>query len=229
MTMSKAFMTGLAIALAVLASTPMSVDVRSADGFVLKGSYFSPRTAGPAIVFYHQCDSDRHVWDRLAANLMHAGFHVLTFDLRGYGGSQGGGRPTKQKFLLDIDAAYNWLAAQPAVDKERIAAGGGSCGVDAASTLAVMHHEVRILLLLSGALFYQATKYLSATADVAIFAASGRGDPGAGNALAVTRASKNLRSVAKEYADASHGVRFFTAHSELEPAIVDWLRTVTGK
>jgi hypothetical protein len=80
---SKAFMTGLAIALAVLASAPMSVDVRSADGFVLKGSYFSPGTAGPAIVLYHQCDSDRHIWDRLAADLMHAGFHVLTFDARG--------------------------------------------------------------------------------------------------------------------------------------------------
>jgi hypothetical protein len=93
----------------------------------------------------------------------------------------------------------------------------------------VMHHEVRILLLLSGALFNQATKYLSATADMAIFAASGRRDPGAGNALAVARASKNPRSVAKEYPDAAHGVRLFVAHSELEPAIVDWLRAVTQK
>jgi hypothetical protein len=43
-----------------------------------------------------------------------------------------------------------------------------------------MHHEVRILLLLSGASFYQATKYLGATADVAIFAASGRRDQAVG-------------------------------------------------
>jgi dienelactone hydrolase len=222
-------MTGLAIALAVLAATPMNVDVRSADGFVLKGSYFSPGKAGPAIVLYHQCDSDRHVWDRLAADLVQAGFHVLTFDLRGYGQSAGGGRPTKQKFSSDIDAAYNWLAAQPTVDKERIAAGGGSCGVEAASTVAVMHHEVRILVLLSGGLLYRATKYLATTADVAIFAASGRQDPGAGNAVEVAKASRNPRSVAKQYADAAHGVRLFTAHSELEPAIVDWLRTVTGK
>jgi hypothetical protein len=64
---------------------------------------------------------------------------------------------------------------------------------------------------------------------VAIFAASGRQDPGAGNAVEVAKASRNPRSVAKQYADAAHGVRLFTAHSELEPAIVDWLRTVTGK
>jgi len=222
-------MTGLALVFAVLAATPMSVDVRSADGFVLKGSYFSPGAAGPAIVLYHQCDSDRHVWDRLAMDLVRDGFHVLTFDSRGYGDSQGGGRPTKQKFTSDIDAAYNWLAAQPAVDKQRIAAGGGSCGVEAASTIAVMHHEVRILLLLSGGLFYPATKYLSATADVAIFAASGARDPGAGNAVAVAKASKNPRSVAKEYADAAHGVRLFTAHSDLEPTIISWLKTVTAK
>ena len=89
-------MTGLALVFAVLAATPMSVDVRSADGFVLKGSYFSPGAAGPAIVLYHQCDSDRHVWDRLAMDLVRAGFHVLTFDSRGYGDSQGeGGRRSR--------------------------------------------------------------------------------------------------------------------------------------
>jgi dienelactone hydrolase len=220
-------MTGLAITLAVLAATPMSVDVRSADGFVLKGSYFSPGKGGPAIVLYHQCDSDRHVWDRLATDLAHAGFHVLTFDSRGVGESQGGGRPTKEKFSSDVDAAYNWLAAQPTVDKQKIAAGGGSCGVEAASTVAVMHHEVRILLLLSGGVPYRATKYLATASDVAIFAASAQRDPGAGNAVEVARASRNPHSVAKEYADAAHAGRLFTAHSELEPAIVAWLRTVT--
>lgn len=219
-------MTGAAIALAMLAAAPMSVDVRSADGFVLKGSYFSPGTRGPAIVLYHQCDSDRHVWDGLAADLVNTGFHVLTFDSRGFGESAGGGRPTKQKFSADIDAAYNWLAAQPSVDKARIAAGGGSCGVEAASTIAVMHHEVRILLLLSGGLSAPAAKYLTTATDVAIFAASGRADPGAGNAVDVARRSRNPRSVAKEYGDASHGVRLFLAHPELRPAIVDWLRTV---
>jgi len=222
-------MTGIAMVLAALAAAPISVDIRSPDGFVMKGSYFSPAATGPAIVLFHQCDGDRHVWDRIAADLANVGFHVLTFDSRGYGESKGGGQLTPQKIDSDVDAAYNWLAAQPQVDKHNIAAGGGSCGVAQASTVAAMHQEVRVLLLLSGALSNKANKYVSATPSIAIFAASARRDPFSGDAVAVARGSKNPRSVAKEYDDGAHGVRMFGAHPELEPAIVDWLRSTMAK
>jgi dienelactone hydrolase len=219
-------MTSAAVLMALLSVAPMSVDIRSADGFILKGSYFSPGQAGPGIVLFHQCDSDRQVWSRLAADLVGVGFHVLTFDSRGFGQSTGGGRLTVEKIDADVDAAYNWLAAQPTVDRARLAAGGGSCGVTQAGTVAAMHHEVRALLLLSGALSSRATKYATTAPGLAIFAASGQRDPSSGNALAVARTSRNPRSIATEYADAAHGVRMFTAHRELEPAIVQWLQTV---
>lgn len=72
-----------------LANGPMNVDIKSADGLVLKGTYYSPGKAGPGIVLFHQCDGTRHVWDPFAIALAEAGLHVLTFDQRGYGESAG--------------------------------------------------------------------------------------------------------------------------------------------
>jgi hypothetical protein len=40
-------MTAAAVLMALLSVAPMSVDIRSADGFVLKGSYFSPGSRVP--------------------------------------------------------------------------------------------------------------------------------------------------------------------------------------
>ena len=76
-------------------------------------------------------------------DLVDRGFYVLTFDSRGFGQSVGGSRLTPAKIDADIDAAYNWLAAQPNIDRSKRSAGGPSCGVTQAATLARMHHEVR--------------------------------------------------------------------------------------
>ena len=54
------------------------------------------------------------------------------------------------KFPGDIEAAYTYLLAQPGVDKTRIGAGGGSCGVGFAVEVARRHPEVKSLALLAG-------------------------------------------------------------------------------
>src|SRR5687768_83221 len=60
-------------------------DIPARDGVILKGSYHSPGAPGPAVLLIHQCNMDRHAWDALIPDLVGAGFHVLTFDQRGYG------------------------------------------------------------------------------------------------------------------------------------------------
>src|SRR5579872_4517526 len=95
------------------------VDIKAADGTNLKASYFSPGRPGPAMILLHQCNMDRHAWDGLANDLAAGGFHVLTFDFRGFGES-GGSRPTdaaerrktiQEKWPGDVDTAYAYLMA----------------------------------------------------------------------------------------------------------------------
>src|SRR5215813_12207827 len=102
-----------------------NVDIHATDGVALKGSYFSPNAPGPAVLLLHQCNMDRHAWDGLASALTHAGFHVLTFTLRGFlnGGKTIPPSPLPQ-YPSDIESAFNYLLAQPGVDTTRVAVGG---------------------------------------------------------------------------------------------------------
>lgn len=77
------------------------VDIVAPDGVLLRASYFSPGKAGPAVLLFHQCSMDRHAWDGLAIDLVTAGFHVLTYDQRGFGASRSPGRYEPEK--LDGD------------------------------------------------------------------------------------------------------------------------------
>src|SRR5690242_5287128 len=136
-------------------------DLKAADGVKLKASYFPAQKPGPGILLLHQCDHDRKIWDGLATQLAAGGFHVLTFDLRGFGESgdqphnQGKAGPIEppeemQKWIGDIDVAFQYLKSQPGVKAEPVGVGGASCGVDNAIKTAMWHPEVKSLVLLAG-------------------------------------------------------------------------------
>ena len=77
----------LAMALAcaaVVFAADKPVDIKAPDGADLKGTYFSAGQPGPGVLLVHQCNMERHSWDGLANDLVDAGIHVLTFDLRGF-------------------------------------------------------------------------------------------------------------------------------------------------
>jgi pimeloyl-ACP methyl ester carboxylesterase len=68
------------------------VPITTADGVELDGTYFRSPGAGrdaPCVMLVHKYASDRSKtdWIALASALQEAGFAVLTFDLRGHGGS----------------------------------------------------------------------------------------------------------------------------------------------
>lgn len=208
-----------------LAADPQKkdVDIQTPDGTSLKGSYYSPGKPGPAMLLLHQCNMDRHAWDSLAKDLAGTGFHVLTIDFRGFGQSAGGAH---DKWPGDVDAAYAFLTSQNGVDKSRVAAGGASCGVTQASNLAVRHHEIKALVLLSGSASDEAKAYFGATPSLPIFGAASVGDTGANKGIqeAVTP-SKNPHTVGLHLEGTEHGVPMFAKHPDLEPMIVQWLKT----
>jgi pimeloyl-ACP methyl ester carboxylesterase len=204
-------------------SQKKDVDIQTPDGTSLKGSYYSPGKPGPAMLLLHQCNMDRHAWDGLAKDLVDSGFHVLTIDFRGFGQSAGGPR---DKWPGDVDAAYAFLISQKGVDKSHVAAGGASCGVTQASNVAVRHHEIRALVLLSGSASAEAKAYFAATPSLPIFGAASVGDAGANKGIEEALApSKNPHSVGLHLEGTEHGVPMFAKHPDLEPMIVQWLKT----
>jgi pimeloyl-ACP methyl ester carboxylesterase len=88
------------------------VDLKAADGIVLKATYFAAAKPGPGVLLLHQGNRTRQSWDDLAGQVAAAGIHTLTLDMRGYGES--GGRhqgwpredkPVKKIWAGDIDTA----------------------------------------------------------------------------------------------------------------------------
>jgi pimeloyl-ACP methyl ester carboxylesterase len=199
------------------------VDIIASDGVVLKASYFSPGRVGPGIVLFHQCNMDRHAWDRLTPDLVSAGFHVLTIDQRGFGDTPGT-RVTAddQRNAGDFDSGYAYLLSKPDVDRSRLAAGGASCGVAHSARLAVRHHEITALVFLSGWADERSRAYMSATPSLAVFgAAAGKND------VAETReavaASRHPASIFRLVPGSAHGVAMFESDEDLKPSIVKWL------
>jgi len=151
------------IAASQLAAQPAKsvrvVDVKSADGTILKGTYFAAANPGPGVLLFHQSNRTRRSWDELAAQLAAIGIHVLTVDSRAHGES--GGKYDNEANRVaywktgwpnDLEAAFQCLSSQSGVNRDVIGAGGaGNLGVQSAIETARRHPaQVKSLVLLSG-------------------------------------------------------------------------------
>jgi dienelactone hydrolase len=142
---------------AAAASTPQQqfavrvVALNTPDGIPLKASYFAAAKPGPGVLLFHQSNRTRQSWDDVARQLASAGINTLTIDVRGYGES-GGKKEARELYQdRDLDAAFEYLVSQPAVERDVIGAGGaGWLGVDSSVEMARRHAEVRSLVLMSG-------------------------------------------------------------------------------
>lgn len=215
------------------AAQKRDVDLKNRDATPLKGTYFPAGKPGPGVVLLHMCNSNRKVWENLAGMLNARGIHVMTVDYRGFGES-GGTRwndlPPNQRqgvaegqFPGDVEAAFEYLVSQPGVDRDRIGAAGGSCGVNQAVQLARRKREVKTLVLLAGGANQFGTDFLTNASWLPIMSVAARDD---GNAVENMRwivgFSSNPANVFKEYDKGGHGTDLFPVHKELEPAIADW-------
>jgi predicted alpha/beta hydrolase len=88
---------------------PRSVDLKVADGTLLKTTYFAASKPGPGMLLLHQSNRDRKSWAGIAAQLASAGINTLTFDMRGMGES-GGSRKDSERIPDDVDSALKRAA-----------------------------------------------------------------------------------------------------------------------
>lgn len=113
------------------------VELATRDGLRL-GAWFVPGRGTPprpAVLVANGNAGDRSDRAPLAAALAHAGYSVLLFDYRGYGGNAGS--PTEAGLLDDARAAADHLRERPDVDRARIAYFGESLGSGVVTALAV--------------------------------------------------------------------------------------------
>src|SRR5258707_193572 len=152
-------------------SRPRVIDLKAADGTILKASYFAAAKPGPGVLLLHQSNRTRDSWDGVARQLAAAGINTLTLDMRGFGES--GGTPStkltdaeraKVRAMRpgDVDTAFQYLVAQPGVKREIIGVGGaGEFGVGRSVEVARQHSaEVKSLVLLSGETLQDGLQFL---------------------------------------------------------------------
>src|SRR5829696_636330 len=223
-------------AFAQSAPPPREVAVKAPDGIELKGTYYAAARPGPAVLLLHMCNTTRRSWEPLAPQLAAAGIHAFSIDYRGFGESGGdradslppqdAQRIVTGKWPGDIDAAYELLLQQPGVDRTRIGAAGGSCGVNQAVALARRHPEVRSLALLAGPVDLDAIAFITSTPWLPIFAAAAADDQYDDSAPESMRwiltLSGNPRNKFSGFKDGKHGTEIFGPHPELAKQIVAW-------
>ncbi|HTS73144.1 MAG TPA: alpha/beta fold hydrolase [Gaiellaceae bacterium] len=108
------------------------VQLHMDDGVVLAATLYTPAGAPPpggrpALVLFHGLGGKRQDLDSIAQRFAST-FVVLTFDARGHGQSQGLVSIDGPREIKDTRAVFDWLAAQPGVDPQKIGAWGISLG-----------------------------------------------------------------------------------------------------
>ena len=235
--MSRAFIGTAILTLALTTAAaaedlqPSHVTIKAPDGVALKATYYPAAKPGPALMLLHMCNSNRTAWSKFATAAAARGYHVLTLDFRGFGES--GGAPfapgpdqqqiINDKWPGDVDAALTYLVSQPGVDKARIGASGGSCGVNQATQLARRHPEVRTLALLSGGLNREAREYLRQSPWLPVLASASLDDGSTVQDMRwILSWSRNPANTFIEYKAAGHGTEMFAVEKDLEPKMLAW-------
>lgn len=220
-----------------LAADKKDLSFQAPDGVTLKASYYSPGKPGPGIMLFHQCNKDRKSWDDLALQLAAAGFHVFTYDLRGFGDSAGEkyewpGDLNKampawhDKWGPDMDAAYQLFLSQPGVSRETMGVGGASCGVYMALLLAQRHpQQVKALVLLSGFTDQAGKDYLSNTKDAPVLGAASYEDKLAADSIhELIGLSQNRSSELILFWGGGHGTAIFEQKPPFLPFVANWFK-----
>jgi dienelactone hydrolase len=222
----------LCVTMAVAANTDVSF--KAADGFALRGTFSPVEKGGPAILLLHQCNADRRIYDQLATMLNAAGYNVLAFDFRGFGGSKAGEfadfAANRQKIIErmpgDVDAALSFLTSQSTVNSRALGLVAGSCGVHQAVHAAKRHPEIKTLVLLSGATDAAGEAFVKDSSKVPILGMASEEDTDdAAATKKIVSLSTNRESRMELVKDAGHAASMFSKQPELQADIVIWFRS----
>jgi dienelactone hydrolase len=210
------------------------VSFTAPDGFALKGTFHSADKGGPAVLLLHQCNADRRIYDQLATMLNAAGYNVLTFDFRGFGGSKAGkytdfARQRQniiERMPGDVDAALKFLTSQSTVNNRALGVVGGSCGVNQAVQASRRHPEIRTMVLLSGGTDAQGEAHIKSSPKIPVLGAASEEDRDAAASIRkIVALSANADSRVEMFKDAGHAASMFAKQPDLEADIVIWFRS----
>jgi len=225
--------------------TPRDVDFKSADGTILKGTYFTAGKSGPGVLLFHQSNRTRKSWEDVARQLAAAGINALTVDADP-------NKARKQRWPGELDAAFEFLVSQPGVNRNVVGIGGaGVIGVEDSVETARLHSaEVKSLVLLSGET--ESLDFLRQASQLPeLFVADDNDEyppiVEAMELLYVTASSPSRKfvhysasheapwlwyepfDIGKVPAKGGHGTDMFKVHPELPGIIVDWFVTTLIK
>ncbi|MCA9243975.1 MAG: alpha/beta fold hydrolase [Phycisphaerales bacterium] len=242
-----------------VAAGPEVVRFDAADGHNLVADFYQPKDAGgteaaPLAILLHMYRSDRSAWAPLAAKLSEAGFAVVSVDMRGHGDSttrtgKGGDERAKSKaepsdarervmardpkvfeeMQMDAEAAFDWAAKQPGIDRSRVALVGASVGCSVALRTAASDPSVDAIVLMTPGLNYlglDSVKDAERLHGRAILMLATEGERNASDTLA-SKLTKQARPVIVG-PGVTHGTRMFGAIDGIEDRIVDFLKREVG-
>lgn len=208
-------------------ATVRSVTLRTQDGISLAASFFEPsRRLAPAVICIHMLTRTREDWQSVAARLSDAGFGVLTFDLRGHGGSRGSADDLTA-MVQDVRAAVAFLAGRSDVQSGAVGLAGASVGANLAVLMAADELPVRSIALFSPGLDYRGLRIDTAMkkyGDRPALLVAGRNDPYA------IRSVKQLAALGTGTRDVhiveggGHGTALFASAPDLIGVVVDWFQ-----
>jgi len=218
------------------------VDIKSADGTIVKATYFAATRSGPGVLLFHQSNRTRESWADVARQLADGGINTLTVDLPRYKDDKG--------WWAAEDAAFEFLASQPAVNRDMIGIGGaGALGVELAAETARRHaNQMKSLVLISGETARPQLQFLHQASQLpGMFVFSDDDEyPPEQEAMQMmyatsTSPSKKLihypavkespwlwyetSDASKVPAKGGHGTDLFKPHPELRKIILDWFTT----
>jgi dienelactone hydrolase len=234
-------------------AAPKTVDLKSADGTLLKATFFPAANPGPGVLLFHQSNRNRTSWNDVSRQLATAGINALSIDERGYGESSGKKEDREQFHQADLDSAFEFLISQPGVRRDTIgAAGAGWLGVDNSVETARLHPtQLKSLVLMSGETLLSQLKFLRQASNLpGLFIVSDDDEyPPTVEAMEwlydVSSSPEKqfihyfgprgpwiwyeTSNASKVPATGSHGTDLFQRHSELPGTIVDWFVTTLIK
>lgn len=221
--------------------TERELTIVARDGVRLEATAFEGVPGGAGVLLLHMCTPQgRAPWAPLARELAAAGYHVLTFNYRGVGGSGGesfpgamplreAGRYWDERWLPDVSVALDSLKAFPGVDGSRVLLGGSSCGVYLALAQARLLEGSGIggVLALAGPTGPENEAFVGKHAGLPILAAASEEDGPAPQWMrTLADLSSHPESAVLIYRNAGHGTDMFAREPALQPAIIDWIGRV---
>ena len=104
------------------------LEILTRDGYTLGATYTPGQPGRPGVVLVHGVSDGRSRFVPWARRLRAEGYHVLRYDARAHGTSEGAVCTYGQREDADVRAAVDRLRAMDGVDRERIVVVGASMG-----------------------------------------------------------------------------------------------------